>query len=245
MKVHLVMPMAGRGSRFQEVGYMIPKPLIPIYDRPFFFWAVQSVRKFIDLVSLDFVVLKEHVETFQIDREIYSYFPEANIHILPKVTEGAVITCLHAIENIDDDDPVIFNDCDHLFQSSKLNYFCEQEIEASVDGILLTFHSDDAKYSFIKKSEDHKVILTVEKEAVSHDAICGCYYFRTASLFRTASEKYLRNCNYKEYFMSGIYNVLISQGMEIQSMETDFHISFGVPEEYEEAKKFKEYGKLL
>ena len=36
-KLHLVMPMAGRGSRFFENGFVMPKPLIEINDHPFFY----------------------------------------------------------------------------------------------------------------------------------------------------------------------------------------------------------------
>lgn len=35
--IHLVMPMAGSGSRFYNQGYSIPKPLIEIKGRPFSF----------------------------------------------------------------------------------------------------------------------------------------------------------------------------------------------------------------
>lgn len=34
--IHLVMPMAGSGSRFYNQGYNIPKPLIEIKEKPFF-----------------------------------------------------------------------------------------------------------------------------------------------------------------------------------------------------------------
>ncbi|MBR1730114.1 MAG: hypothetical protein IJ728_11405 [Selenomonadaceae bacterium] len=42
-KLHLIMPMAGGGTRFNEKGFNIPKPLIEIQNKPFFYWAVQSV----------------------------------------------------------------------------------------------------------------------------------------------------------------------------------------------------------
>ena len=42
------MPMAGRGSRFFENGFVMPKPLIEINDHPFFYWATQSIAKFVD-----------------------------------------------------------------------------------------------------------------------------------------------------------------------------------------------------
>ena len=69
-KVHLIMPMGGRGSRFSNEGFDFPKPLIQIYNNPFFYWATKSISKFIDLASLDFVVLQEHVDKYSIDKEI-------------------------------------------------------------------------------------------------------------------------------------------------------------------------------
>ena len=32
--LNIVLPMAGRGSRFAEAGYAVPKPLIPIHGIP-------------------------------------------------------------------------------------------------------------------------------------------------------------------------------------------------------------------
>ena len=40
----LVMPMAGRGSRFAGVE-ALPKPLIELGGKPFFWWAVESVKR--------------------------------------------------------------------------------------------------------------------------------------------------------------------------------------------------------
>ena len=55
------MPMAGRGSRFFENGFVMPKPLIEINGRPFFYWATQSIAKFVDCADITFVVLEEHI----------------------------------------------------------------------------------------------------------------------------------------------------------------------------------------
>lgn len=153
-KIHLVMPMAGRGSRFSAKGYKEPKPLLQIYGKPFFYWSTQSVRKFVELSSLDFVVLEEHVSGFHIDAEIRKYFPEARIHVLPEVTQGAVITALKGCEDIDDQFPVVFNDCDHLFKSSEFNSFCRSGCGSDIHGILLTFSSNEPRYSFVGSSNN-------------------------------------------------------------------------------------------
>ena len=233
--VHLVMPMAGHGSRFGKAGFDVPKPLIPLYGKPFFYWAVRSVTAFTKPLSLRFVVLAEHIEQYGIDRAIRREFPEAEITALPEVTEGAVVTCMEGTRTITDEHPVVFNDCDHLFKSTAFIRLCG-EAPAS-DGVLLTFRARENKYSFVEKNEAGAVIRTAEKIAISDEAICGCYYFRNTALFRANAEQYLMHCNYSEYYMSGVYNTVIENGGSVVSVPTDWHVPFGVPEEYELAKK--------
>ena len=67
---------------------------------------------------------------------------------------------------------------------------------------------------------------------MSRHAIFGAYYFSCAESFVSAAEKYLTSCSYEEFFMSGVYNVLIENGADVKVFETDVHISFGTPEEY-------------
>ena len=52
------MPMGGAGSRFFNNGFIIPKPLIEINQRPFFYWATQSITNFVEVEDITFVVLK-------------------------------------------------------------------------------------------------------------------------------------------------------------------------------------------
>ena len=244
-KIHYIMPMAGRGSRFSKEGFDFPKPLIEIYGKPFFYWSTRSIEKFVEIASLDFVVLREHVTKYKIDEAIKGFFPQARIHVLDEVTEGAVITCMRGIEEIDDDLPVLFNDCDHLFKCSDFNTFCRDSFDEGIDGMLLTFTSNEPKYSFVEKNELGNVIRTVEKVAISDEAICGCYYFKSKELFLSCAKQYLEECSYSEYFVSGVYNVMIGRNMIIKSMKTDYHVPFGVPEEYEEAKTDIHYKELM
>lgn len=235
-ELQLVMPMAGRGSRFLKNGFEMPKPLIEINGKPFFYWSVRSIEKFIDCAGITFVVLGEHVKKFNIDTEVKKYFPYSRIVSLPDVTEGAAVTCLRGIEGIPAQSPVLFNDCDHLFRCSEFNLFSNSMHGISPDGALLTFESSSPAYSYLEYGENGKVIRTVEKQVVSHDAICGAYYFRSGELFQSACEDYFHNCEYKEYFLSGVYNAMIRNGGNVCSFRTDFHLPFGIPEEYEIAE---------
>jgi dTDP-glucose pyrophosphorylase len=235
--VNLIMPMGGRGSRFAnaETGKPTPKPLMRLLDKPFFYWAAESVARFTPIAQLVFVVLQEHVDSDHIDEKIRQYYPHAEIATLPDVLNGAVLTGMKGVEKITNELPVIFNDCDHCFYAPRFYKACKAGETAELDGALLTFKSADAKFSFADTDENGFVRRTVEKEAISADAICGAYCFKNKELFLYAAEQYLKECQYNEYFMSGVYNTLCAGGAKIRCFGVQEHIPFGVPEELEYA----------
>lgn len=245
MKLHLIMPMGGGGTRFIRDGFECPKPLIEIYDKPFFYWATQSIRKFTELASLTFVVLQEHIDRFSIDARILALYPDAEIQVIPQVFPGAVMTCLAGVEHIPVGQPILFNDCDHLFICNSFYEFCKADQFEEVDGGLLTFTSTDPRFSFVAFDKCGFVKRTVEKQAISENAICGAYFFNSKEIFKKAAQAYLKKCEYQEFFMSGVYNIMAVQGQKIRSYNVDAHVSFGTPEELSSAKSNQTYLKLL
>ena len=156
--LHLIMPMGGRGARFFRDGYVMPKPLIRLRDKPFFYWAAQSVLRDVEVAELRFVVLKEHVEDFAIDREIRALYPEAEITVIPEVLPGAVLTCMAGAEAVRDDAPLLFNDCDHMFRCRAFADFCAAGDFSAPDGALLTFRSSEEKFSYLRYDEDGRIV---------------------------------------------------------------------------------------
>lgn len=243
--VHLIMPMAGSGSRFKNKGFEYPKPLIEIQSNPFFYWATRSIEKYVSLCDIIFVVLQEHINKYNIDEVIKRYYPDAIIHIIPKVLNGAVLTCLEAVKEVEDNKPIIFNDCDHMFKSNEFNKFCSRGEFSTIDAALLTFKSNEDKYGYVQLNKDRKVCATAEKIAISEYAICGAYYFKNAEIFVRAAQDYLRMCDYQEFYMSAVYNVMVSEKNSIVIFDTDYHLPFGIPEEYEKAKESERFNELL
>ena len=230
------MPMGGGGTRFGNVGYESPKPLIDLFGKPFFYYATKSITDYIDVESVTFVVLQDHVDRFGIDKEILRYFPNAKIEVIPEVLPGAVLTCMAGVKNIPDGEGVIFNDCDHAFVCGSFSEYINETIctYEQLDGALLTFESNEDKFSYAAFDDDGYVTKTVEKQVISTDAICGAYYFSNKNTFVSSSDEYLTKCEYKEFFMSGVYNVMCDHNLKIKTFRTDEHTSFGTPDEYEE-----------
>lgn len=235
--IHLIMPMAGGGSRFLKKGFDVPKPLIELKGKPFFYWAAQSIIRDIHCVDVTFVVLEQHIKEHAIDTAINKFFPDAKIVAVSEVLPGAVCTCLKGIENISDTLPVIFNDCDHMFSCNALAKRLSENHPIDFEGALITFESSAAQFSYVKYDESGNIIGTVEKKVVSNRAICGAYFFANAELFRAMSEKYFAACQYKEYFVSGLYNELCKTGKTVLAFKADFYLPFGTPAEYEKAKE--------
>jgi CTP:molybdopterin cytidylyltransferase MocA len=226
----LVMPMAGRGSRFARNGVQEPKPLVQLAGRPFFWWAAQSVLQQVRTSQLVFVVLEEHVDQFAIDREIGIYYPDAHIVAIPDITSGAAETAQLGVNRVVGGGPVIVNDCDHAFVCSDLAGVVQQ-LAAGAGGALTCFQSKSGAYSYVQLDEAGAVVGTFEKQVVSRFAIAGCYLFASAMQFLALFEDYQTTCPYDELFVSGMYNLLLKQGVRVLMVEAERHLSFGTPEE--------------
>lgn len=233
-EVDLVMPMAGRGSRFSAAGFAAPKPLLLLDGQPFFWWATESVRRVFSLRSLAFVVLAEHVEAHAIDREILSRYPEAGIVALPDVTSGSLATAVAGCEAVSGEAWLVVNDCDHAFRADGLASALPG-FAPDTAGFLCHFRSRAPSYSYALYDDAGRLVRTAEKDPISDLAIAGAYGFRDRATFLRHADAYAADCPYPELFMSGVYNTMVAAGAAVRGGLLDEHLSFGTPREYEDA----------
>lgn len=227
-KVHIVIPCGGAGSRFKKDDITVPKPLIELYGKPFFWWAAQSAIRAFPMKDITFIVLQEHIDEWQIDKKIYEYFPGAKISVLPYQLNGPVYTALSGISQFADGDPIVFQDCDHAMSCE--NFDIGEDVEAAI----MSFKSREPHFGYIKYigGKDTQYAGTVEKNPVSNYAIFGCYYFKNADVFAKAAVLYFNDGTQKEYYMSGLYNYLLN----VKRIDVKEHFEFGTPDELKELK---------
>jgi dTDP-glucose pyrophosphorylase len=227
----LVMPMAGRGSRFRVGGQPTPKPLIELAGRPFFAWAAESVLRAAPVRELVFVVLAEHVAEFDIERRIRAVYPRARVVAIPEVTDGAAETAAAGVAALETAGPVAVNDCDHAFDAGDLAGVAARLGPGDAAGALVGFRSDSPAYSYVRLGADGVVTATVEKEVAGPYAIAGCYLFADPARFADQFARYRATCPYGELFLSGVYNTIIADGGRVLFHPLERHVSFGTPEE--------------
>ncbi len=235
--LHVVMPMAGEGSRFLKEGWTTPKPLIKLNGVPLFMHAISSVFSEDIPMKYSFVVRKEHIEKYGIDKQIKEVLPTANIFSVEKTTRGAVETCLLAESVIDLDDAVIVMDCDLEFRSNQfmdsVRDILSKEVDEVDGGLLVSFESDLPKYSYAEVDGNNRVVRTAEKEVISSHALCGAYFFSSAKTFLSAAHRLLDEPEFKkpEYYVSLLYNYLLADGETVKISPMEKYMSYGTPEE--------------
>ena len=230
MTLSLVMPMAGRGSRFARAGHTLPKPLVDLFGKPFFWWAAESVVRAVPVAETVFVVLREHVDGFGIDAEIKALYPDARLVVIDEVTEGAAETARLGIEALTGSGPIAINDCDHAFACPGIDGLVT-ELEGGAEAALVTFRADSPNFSYARLTGDGSVSGTVEKQVVSPFAIAGCYLFAGPEAFQTAYARFREDCPYDELFLSGVIDQIAVRGGRVGMLELARHFPFGTPEE--------------
>lgn len=235
--LHIIMPMAGEGTRFLREGWMLPKPLIQLHGNPLFKRAISSLEVSDIELKYSFIVRQEHIDKYAIDKMIRDHLPIANVYSVLMTTRGAVETCLLAEQGIDRDDAIIVMDCDLEFRSQRFVAIIKEILSKTAEevdgGALVSFQSNLPKYSYAQVDENNKVLRTAEKEVISNHALCGAYFFSKAEGFLSAAHHLLNEVNYSEseFYVSLLYNYLLQNGETVQLAEMEEYYSYGTPEE--------------
>jgi capsule biosynthesis phosphatase len=230
--LQIVVPMAGAGSRFAEAGYKLPKPLIPVMDKPMYAWAVDSLpldrAKSLHFVLLETAPCKQRLAD-DIQRRYSSY--NTFIHFVPHLTRGQTETVLAVTDQLALDAPLIIHNADTAFISLSSTWdFLD---DRTVDGALIVFHSEEDRWSYSKADTNGRVIEVREKAPISTHASTGTYYFRTAELFLQSAHTQVESSVYEmqEFYIGPLYNTLVASGHYITNTHCDRVLCFGTPED--------------
>ncbi|MFH1427395.1 MAG: glycosyltransferase family 2 protein [Patescibacteria group bacterium] len=237
MKV--VIPIAGRGSKFISAGYNEPKPLIMIKGKPMVKWATDALPLLRFNNDLIFIILKEQADQHGLDwklRELYG--AEVKILISPEITDGAACTILLAKDLINTGEELIIYNADQYFKDSINQVINEKAVD--VKGIIPVFRATHQKWSYVLLDDNGNVQKTAEKEPISNLATVGLYYFSHGRDYVWAAEEMIKK-NLRvsgEFYVCPVYNELIARGDKIIAPEVKEMWSLGIPEDVEYFKKY-------
>lgn len=234
--INLVIPMAGRGSRFAGAGYKDPKPFIKFLGKTMIEHVVDAFPhvggKQPLFVNLIFIIQKEHDDVYQASALLKDRYPFCKIVVIDGVTEGAACTILKAEHLINNKVPLAIMNSDNIihFDGEALGL-----ILPHVDGAILTFEDNNPKWSFAALGSNGYVIEVAEKKPISTHATAGLYFWKHGENFvSSAKSMILKNIRVNnEFYVAPVYNENIEAGEKIAIFQVDEMNGVGTPEDLE------------
>ena len=227
--LNILIPMAGAGKRFADAGYVFPKPLIEIDNKPMIQWVIESLNFSANYI---FIIQKEHQEKYNIKSVLKILQPNCKIIELDHLTEGAACTTLLAKEYINNSNPLIIANSDQYisWNSSKALYDFNSK---NLDGAILTFEAIHPKWSYAKCDDNGYVTEVAEKKVISKNATVGVYYWKHGSDYVQSAENMIKK-NIRvnnEFYVCPVYNEFLLKNKKVKIHNVDRMSGLGTPED--------------
>ena len=237
--MNIVIPMAGRGSRFFDNGYAEPKFMLSIENVSLLEFSVNSLP--INLATkIIFILLREHQNSWNVIEFIKSKYSSYDLEfiVLDDVTRGQSETVLKAKDLVNNSTELLIYNIDTYFESVTLE---ENLASKGCDGYIGAFTDNQNKWSFAKVDSSGYVSETAEKVAISNNALTGLYHFSEGSDFVRVAEKAINDNELvkNEFYIAPLYNELIKEGKKFKLDLTSNFVALGTPEDFENAKAKK------
>lgn len=235
MKLNLVIPAAGMGSRFRAIGVATPKPLIPILGIPMIGWVIANFN-----LEPDDVIWIISRKEDEIPGNLKDLLPHLENEIrfieINELTDGAATTLEFALNQIPSNEAVLCANSDQ-YVSADLTPYMDMVRANKSSGQILTMAASGNKWSYVKRNSDGEVIDVVEKVQISDEATVGIYGWRTAEE-ASNSIAIMKKSDFKvngEFYVAPSYTFLINLGgnvatYNVGNVEEDVH-GLGTPED--------------
>jgi len=230
----IVVPVAGRGSRFANRGIATPKPLIPVAGCPMVTWALKSLDG-IPYTDIVFVALAEHEELHNVSVLVHPPVgASAQVILLDNITEGQLCTVLAAREVINRDEDLLIASADTYVVSDLAQDISQRAADCM--GIISVANMSGDRWSFARTDVKGRVVKVAEKVRISDHACTGLYYFANGQQFVEVAEEMIRNKEKTrgEYYVIPVYQKYIERGWRVDISIADQMWDMGTPEALKE-----------
>lgn len=232
----MIVPLAGRGQRYLEEGYGLPKPLIDVAGKPMLHWALKSIQE-VEYSKIIFVALKEHDENYGIFATIKNLIKEAVVILIDEITEGQLCTVLCAKKHLNNPEDVLIIPSDTLVISDLHNDIRGKSNDCS--GLISVTNLPGNQWSFAKLNDSGEVTEVAEKNRISNWASTGIYYFSNGKEMMSYAEEMINNQEktLNEYYVIPLYQKMINDGLKIYTSKAVEMWDLGTPQAKEHFEK--------
>jgi dTDP-glucose pyrophosphorylase len=244
--LNIVIPMAGKGTRFSDAGYAFPKPLIDVNGKTMIEVVVNNLRPTIPHRFI-FICLREHYEKYDLHNILKNATHDKFEVVLAGPHQGAACAVMFAAQYVNNDSELLIANSDQYVEIST-DSFVKEARKKDCDGLIMTFKASHPKWSYARVDKNGQVLEVAEKVVISNQATVGIYYFKKGSDFMEGAEsmihKNIRHNN--EFYVCPVYNELLLKDKKVfisEISDSKMH-GLGTPEDLNMFLKKTEQGKI-
>lgn len=215
--MRLVVLMAGDSLMFEVSGAKYPKNLVEIDGEPLVQRVVEGLRPIIEEASKSiFLIREEEQRRHHTGDVIRLLVPDAEVIGVPKQTAGAACTALHAITEIERDEPLLVFNGDQVIDAP-LGEIIEGFERDGLDAGTITFDAVHPRWSYVRPGPDGLVVEAAEKRPISRLATAGAYWFARGGDFTDGVMSMVRKDASVEnaFYICPVFNELVLLGRRI------------------------------
>ena len=228
--IQIVVPMAGRGQRFRDAGYVTPKPLITVDGCS----LIEIVLANVTPTRAHRVIvcaLAEHLVDGALESTLRHVAPDVEIVVVDAITDGPAATVELAAPLLDPNAPLMIANSDQYVDIDVDDYLDSMD---GSDGSIMTFHRvDDPKWSYVQYDATSRIVGVVEKVPVSDHATVGIYtYGRAGEFLWAAAQMRARDIrtNGEIYVAPGYTLLAAERGLDLTTFDVSGRMhGLGVP----------------
>lgn len=248
--VVLILPMAGKGSRFVMDGFTDPKPALEVDGLPM---VVRAVEQLPATDRKIFLCLRSNPDMSGV---LHNHFDGCQVLYVEQVTEGQACSCEFAIANasppIQDDEPVLIAPCDNGMVYDH-DMYRNMMRDDQTDVIVWTFSNEMTSknnpemYAWVDADNDgHIRHVSVKKPLEGKEskyAMTGTVLFKKAKYFRDSMrEMYEQDIRVNgEYYVDSMINLMVRKNLQCRILNVDYYLCWGTPNDYKTYQYWAEY----
>jgi len=228
----ILIPICGKGIRFQEEGYQVPKHALQILDKEMLCYVLDTVKKSITENDKVFII---HYSGYNMGGFMNKY-PFVTFISVPYYTRGAAETIYEGLHQIlsstnIEDNLCLLLDCDTYYtidivSSAKLCgrngvFYFDQNPQDKND--IYSYILTKTERGVYEKADTKYILDIAEKQRISDHANTGAYLFASTSVLYTYCKKVL--CEeitfHKEYYTSCVIKLMLDDGHVFEAMQLE------------------------
>jgi dTDP-glucose pyrophosphorylase len=234
--MNIIIPMAGKSTRFFSAGYTDFKYKLKAGNKSLFSHSLESFKDYFLNATFYFGYIGEYVDSNFLTKEVSSLgITNYQLIDLGEDTSGQAETVHKILKEVIDDSPIIIFNID-----TKLSFFRFEDKFQDLDGYVEVFKGHGDHWSFIKLDKNNNIIEVAEKKRISDLCSNGLYVFKNKNIYNNVYNLFYREgvLVNNETFIMPMYNYLIkgNRKIEYKLVDINSHDFFGTPNEYEDFK---------